>query len=289
MKKLSIQDLWIRVILFFAICVILIFSFQVFILRIVREVFNNGNAFPRTLEINLGRAMNGIVGIGLVYVFLQFDRQKMDTAGFSWNKKFGWEWVLLSIPITIAGLIPTIIIEWYFKIIFLPSDVIENPVLLIDPVGIIITFFVAIFAISLGEEILFRGYLQTVLETHYSFYIAAAISAFLFGLLHFLLLAPGGDLEDMFAILFSAFAIGLTFSYAFKTTKYNLILPVAIHGVWDFIIFVFQAEFRYEDFFAASMEILASIVGASIIFLLIYLYNNKRLALIIPDEEESFN
>ena len=288
MKKLSIQDLWIRVILFFAICVILIFSFQVFILRIVREVFNNGNAFPRILEINLGRAMNGIVGIGLVYVFLHFDRQKMDTAGFSWNEKFGWEWILVSIPITIAGLIPTVIIEWLFDIIFIPNDIIENPLLLLDPVGLILSFFMAMFAIALGEEILFRGYLQTILETQYSFIIAAAVSAFLFGLLHFLLLAPGGNLEDMFAILFSAFAIGLTFSYAFKTTKYNLILPVAIHGVWDFIIFAFQAEFKYENFFAASMEILASIVGASIIFLLIHLYMTRRLALVMT-EEESFD
>ncbi|MFW9903483.1 MAG: lysostaphin resistance A-like protein [Candidatus Thorarchaeota archaeon] len=289
MKKLSTQDLWVRVILFFAICVILIFSFQVFILRIVREVFNNGKAFPHILEINLVRAMNGIVGIGLVYIFLQFDRQKMETAGFSWNRKFGWEWILLSIPITIAGLIPTLIIERFFNIIYIPNEIIANPASLIDPIGIILTFIVAIFAIALGEEIIFRGYLQTILETQYSFLFAAAISAFLFGSLHFLLLAPGGDIEDMFAILFSAFAIGMTFSYAFKTTKYNLILPIAIHGVWDFIIFVFQAEFRYEDLFAASVEILASIVGASIIFLLIYLYNNKRLALVMTDEEEEFD
>ncbi|MFX0123176.1 MAG: lysostaphin resistance A-like protein [Candidatus Hodarchaeota archaeon] len=288
MKKLSIQDLWIRVILFFAICVILIFSFQVFALRIVRELFNNGNPFPSILETNIVRAMNGIVGIGLVYVFLQFDRQKMDIAGFSWNREFGWEWILLSIPITIAGLIPTLIIEWFFDIIFIPSDVIENPVVLIDPIGILLTFIATFFAIALGEEILFRGYLQTILETRYSFFFAAVISALLFGLLHFLLLAPTGDLDDMFAILFSAFAIGLTFSYAFKTTKYNLILPVAIHGVWDFIIFVFQAEFQYIDFFAALMEILASIVGASIIFLLVHLYANKRLALVMTDEDESF-
>jgi membrane protease YdiL (CAAX protease family) len=144
------------------------------------------------------------------------------------------------------------------------------------------------FAIALGEEILFRGYLQRVLETQYSFIFAALVSAFLFGLLHLLLLAPTGNIEEMFAILFSAFAIGLTFSYTFKTTKYNLILPVAIHGVWDFIIFVFQAEFSYPNFFAASMEILASIIGASIIFLLMYLYKNKRLALVQTDEEESF-
>jgi membrane protease YdiL (CAAX protease family) len=232
--------------------------------------------------------MNGIVGIGLVYIFLQFDRQKLDTAGFSWNEKFAWEWILLSIPITIAGLIPTILIEWFFGIIFVRQEVVDNPAILIDPLGILLTFIVTMFAIALGEEILFRGYLQTVLETQYSFIVAAVVSAFLFGLLHLLLLAPTGRLEEMFAILFSAFAIGLTFSYSFRTTKYNLILPVAIHGVWDFIIFAFQAEFRYPDFFTASMEILASIIGASIIFILVYLYTNKRLALVLTDEEESF-
>lgn len=288
MKKLSIQDLWIRVILFFAICVILIFSFQIFALRIARELFNNGNPFPSTLEINLVRAMNGVVGIGLVYVFLQFDRQKMDSAGFSWNRELGWEWILLSIPITIAGLIFTVLIEWFFDIIYIPSTVIENPAVLIDPIGIIITFIVTMFAIALGEEILFRGYLQTILETKYSFFFAAVVSALLFGMLHLLLLAPGGDLPSMFAILFSAFAIGLTFSYAYKTTKHNLIFPVAIHGVWDFIIFAFQAEFRYKDFFAASMEIFASIVGASIIFLLIHLYTTKRLAFVMTDDDESY-
>ena len=288
MKKLSIQDLWIRVILFFAICVILIFSFQIFALRIVRELFNNGAPFPSNLETNLVRAMNGIVGIGLVYIFLQFDRQKLDTVGFSWNEKFAWEWILLSIPITIAGLIPTILIEWFFGIIFVRQEVVDNPAILIDPLGILLTFIVTMFAIALGEEILFRGYLQTVLETQYSFIVAAVVSAFLFGLLHLLLLAPTGRLEEMFAILFSAFAIGLTFSYSFRTTKYNLILPVAIHGVWDFIIFAFQAEFRYPDFFTASMEILASIIGALIIFILVYFYTNKRLALVQTDEEESF-
>ncbi|MFX1516427.1 MAG: lysostaphin resistance A-like protein [Promethearchaeota archaeon] len=286
MKKLSIQDLWIRVIIFFAICVILIFSFQIFVLRIVREVLNNGAPFSSNIEINLVRAMNGIVGIGLVYIFLQFDRQKLDTAGFSWNEKFAWEWILLSIPITIAGLIPTVLIESFFGIIFVRQEVIDNPAVLIDPLGIILTFFVTMFAIALGEEIMFRGYLQTILETQYSFLIAAAVSAFLFGSLHFLLLAPGGNLEEMFAILFSAFIIGLTFSYAFKTTKYNLILPVAIHGVWDFIIFVFQAEFRYPDFFVASMEILASMVGALIIFVLIYLYTTKRLTFVMTDADE---
>ncbi|MFX0173334.1 MAG: hypothetical protein ACFE9L_15685, partial [Candidatus Hodarchaeota archaeon] len=85
MKKYSTNDLWIRVVLFFAICVILIFSFQLFILPLVRQLFNNGNEFPLTLELNIVRTMNGIVGLCLVYVFLMFDRRKMDIVGFKWN------------------------------------------------------------------------------------------------------------------------------------------------------------------------------------------------------------
>ncbi len=274
MKKYSIQDLWIRVILFFVICVILIFTFQTFIIPLVRQLFNNGNPFPEALETNLIRAMNGIVGIGLVYVFLQFDRQKMETVGFSWNKKMALEWILLSIPITIVGLIPTVFIELSFEI--LPTEL-----ELVDPIAIIFNFSAAMFAIALGEEILFRGYIQSILETEYSFVVAAIVSAGLFGLLHLLLLARFGRFEDMIAILFSAFFIGLTFSYVFKTTRYNLILPVAIHGFWDTFYFIFQAETTYETFFHTLMGIVASIIGAMVIFILIYLYSTKRLTKIM--------
>lgn len=288
MKKYSTQDLWIRVILFFAICVILIFSFQGFVLRLVENFFYDGQSLMednRTLAINIIRAMNGIVGIGLVYVFLTFDRQKIETSGFFWNKKFGWEWIILSIPITIAGFIPTIMIES-----FLPDILgLEEPIVeaggLLDPFGILMSLFIAFFAFGIGEEILFRGYLQTILETKYPFYFSALVSAWLFGMLHLLLLAPTGDLLSMFAILFSAFAMGLTFSYAFKTTKYNLTFAVAIHGVWDFIIFSAQAEFYYKTPTHAIIEIFASIVGASVIFILIYLYSTKRLAIAMVEDE----
>ncbi|MHA2246365.1 MAG: CPBP family intramembrane glutamic endopeptidase [Candidatus Hodarchaeales archaeon] len=291
MKKHSTQDLWIRVVLFFAICVILIFTFQGFVLRIVETLFFSGSRLSNenpTLAINIVRAMNGIVGIGLVYIFLQFDRQKMSAAGFSWNKEFGWEWIIISIPITIAGLIPTIVIEWYFGIIFIPTEIVEQPELLIDPIRLIVTFFVTMFAIALGEEILFRGYIQTILETKYSFIFAAIVSAGLFGMLHLLLLAPSGNLESMLAILFSAFAIGLTLSYVFKRTKYNLIFPVAIHGFWDFIIFIPQAEFVYEDFFYSIIEICASIIGATVIFLLFFLYSIKRHATVMAANDNEY-
>lgn len=228
---------------------------------------NAGNTFPPEIRINIIRAMNGVVGIGLVYVFLRFDRQKMDTVGFKWDKDLGVKWILISIPITILGLIPTVFIESVGGIVKF-----QRP---LDLISIFLTLLVTIFAIGLGEEILFRGYLQTLLETKYSFLFSACVSAFLFGLLHFLLWAPAGDIKNMIAILFSAAAIGLTFSYVFKSTKYNLILVVAIHGFWDFFLFIFQAEFIYKGFFEVILEIFASIVGATVIFLLVYEYTTK--------------
>ncbi|MFX1284896.1 MAG: lysostaphin resistance A-like protein [Promethearchaeota archaeon] len=288
MKKYSTQDLWIRIILFFAICVILIFSFQGFVLPIVRTLFNNGESFPETLETNLVRAMNGIVGIGLVYIFLQFDRKSMSETGLSWNKEFGWEWILLSIPITIAGFIPTIILEYTFGIATIEGlPIIDIGFPMIDIVGILLSLIIAFFAFGVGEELLFRGYIQKIIETKYPFIYAAVVSAALFGLLHLLLLAPGGQLADMFAILISAFMMGLTFSYVFKTTKYNLILPIAIHGFWDFFYFAFQAETTYEDFSQMILGVVASIVGAGVIFVLVHIYTTKRFAVAMAEDYSS--
>jgi membrane protease YdiL (CAAX protease family) len=271
LKKYSIIDLWLRVLLFFSICVVLIFSFQVFAIPLLRTLFNEGNPLPNTLEINIQRTVNGVVGVGLVYVFLSFDRQSMKESGFQWIGSHAKEWILYSIPITLAGLIPTVIIEAIFGIVIFQG--------VLDLVGMVLTLGVTIFAIGLGEEILFRGYLQRILQTRYSFEISAVISAFLFGLLHLLLIAPGKEVRGMIAIIFSAFVIGLTLSYTFKQTNYNLILPVAIHGFWDFFLFIFLAEFIYDTWLQVILEISASTVGAFLIFLCVKYYSENYQSL----------
>jgi membrane protease YdiL (CAAX protease family) len=223
----------------------------------------------QTFEINIMRAMNGVVGVGLVFIFLKFDRRNLKVIGFEWNSKRGVEWILLSLPIALAGLIPTVIFELFFDIVEFAG--------LLDPLGIILTLVITQLAIGLGEEILFRGYIQSMLETRYSFEFAAVVSAFLFGLLHFWLATSHRKVYPMVAILFSAFVIGLTFSYTYKVTNYNLIFPVAIHGFWDFFLFIFQADFIYNDWIQVIIEVLASIVGACIIFICVYIYTEKRI------------
>ncbi|MFW9778127.1 MAG: lysostaphin resistance A-like protein [Candidatus Heimdallarchaeota archaeon] len=269
MRKYSNTDLWLRVILFFAICVTLIFTFQVFAIPLARTVLNSGDALPLIFEVNLVRSMNGIVGVGLVYVFLKFDRRTLDVVGVSWDKKWGKEWILVGVPITLAGWIPTVIIELLFQIIEFP--------LLLDPLGIVLTFIITMFFIGFGEEILFRGYIQNVVETRYSFEIGTLVSGFLFGTLHFLLITPSQDINNMIAVSLSAFVIGITFSYVYKISGYNLIFPTVIHGFWDFFLFIGSAEFFYEDFLKVIAEIAASIVGAMIILGIVYYYWMRRL------------
>ena len=269
MRKYSEFDLWLRVTLFFAICVAVIFFFQVIAIPLARTMLNNGNPLPLLIEVNLVRSMNGIVGVGLVYVFLKFDRRALNVVGFEWDKKLGFEWILLSIPITLAGLIPTVVVELLFGVVEFPQ--------LLDPVGIALTLVVTIFFIGLGEEILFRGYIQNVVETRYSFALGALVSAFFFGFLHLLLMTPSQSVNNMIAVSVSAFVIGLTLSYIYRISNYNLILPTVIHGLWDFFLFIGSAEFFYEDLFKVMMEIVASTLGALTIFAVVYIYFTRRL------------
>jgi uncharacterized membrane protein YdjX (TVP38/TMEM64 family) len=47
---------------------------------------------------------------------------------------------------------------------------------------------------------------------------------------------------------------------------------VAIHGFWDFFLFIFQVVFEYDTWLKVILEITASTVGAVIIFLLVRYY-----------------
>ncbi|MHA1213703.1 MAG: lysostaphin resistance A-like protein [Candidatus Hodarchaeales archaeon] len=268
MRKYSSFDLWLRIVLFVSITIMLTFSLQVFIVPLAQQLLNDGELLPATLEINIMRTVNGVVGLGLVWSFLSYDRQKMSSIGFKWDSRFGKEWILVSIPISLVGLIPTVIIESFFKIISFGG--------LLDVIGILMTLFVTLIPIGIGEEILFRGYIQRMVQTRYSFRAGSFLSAILFGFLHFWLAATSGNIYHMLAIFFSAFVIGLMFSYVFMVTNYNLIFPIVLHAFWDFFLFIFQADFQYNNLTQATMEVLASTVGAVIIFLVVYFYAKKR-------------
>ena len=84
MRNFKKPEVVMRITLFFIISVILIFSFQVTIFQIGRNL----NLNPSIIE-NLVRSVNGIVGMGLVYIFLKFDRLNFDLIGLKWDEKYG--------------------------------------------------------------------------------------------------------------------------------------------------------------------------------------------------------
>ena len=87
---------------------------------------------------------------------------------------------------------------------------------------VVMTFFV-----GLGEELLFRGLIQTRLETAFGNRSALFIQAVLFGIMHLSWRSP---LEILFT-----FAAALVIGRAFTSTK-SLVVPIIIHAVGNTVL-----------------------------------------------------
>ena len=199
------------------------------------------------------------------FLFLKYDNLRLKVIGLK-NLPRSHILFLMSGVITLLALIPTVIIEIALDII--PGG---QLVFLGDIVLIVVTITFSFIGIALGEEIIFRGYIQTVLESKFSFLQATIVSAFLFGLLHFII----GIFENNFVYMVTwgsaGFIFGIGMSYIYRITNYSLIIPIAIHGFWDAYLFVFQANFQYNNWIMATGEIVAQCVGVVIFCILTYL------------------
>ncbi|WP_296058367.1 CPBP family intramembrane glutamic endopeptidase [uncultured Amphritea sp.] len=80
---------------------------------------------------------------------------------------------------------------------------------------------------GLGEEVLFRGVIQTVLATYFGPLAGVLIAAVLFGLVHSLSLA----------YVIGATLIGIYLGCLLLSFD-NLLVPVITHGLYDFIVLV---------------------------------------------------
>lgn len=86
-------------------------------------------------------------------------------------------------------------------------------------------------AVSMGEEALFRGYLQSELEERFGKRLGWLTASALFGALHI----PNGTTtkERLFASL-SAFTGGLVLGYFYQKEGYSLRKSIAYHTWWNF-------------------------------------------------------
>ena len=86
---------------------------------------------------------------------------------------------------------------------------------------------------GLGEEVLFRGVIQTVLATYFGPLAGVLIAAVLFGLVHSLSLA----------YVIGATLIGIYLGCLLLSFD-NLLVPVITHGLYDFIVLVMLLKRR---------------------------------------------
>jgi len=85
-----------------------------------------------------------------------------------------------------------------------------------------------------AEEVLFRGILQGYFRTYYGAPVAIILSSALFSCVH--LLSVSGSTAGQLTYLIVVFSTGLLLGALYEYTE-NLIVPVAIHGFWNSLLF----------------------------------------------------
>ena len=89
---------------------------------------------------------------------------------------------------------------------------------------------VMIFFVGFGEELVFRGFLQARMESHWGAYTAVIASAFTFSIMH--------SGYSSVPYLFFVFFVGLILAILFLRTR-SLVFVALIHGVLNFFLFSF--------------------------------------------------
>lgn len=94
---------------------------------------------------------------------------------------------------------------------------------------------------GVGEELLFRGFLQTWLNNHLAITWAILVTSILFGLLHYL----------SHAYFVSVTLMSIAFSVAYYITD-SLLMVMVWHGVYDFIALVVLV--KYPDLVGIDLK-----------------------------------
>lgn len=139
--------------------------------------------------------------------------------GLKPNVKWKWEYLLIAI---IFG----------YLVANLEFFVLENQALVKDlgPLDLGKLFLVMVVFVGFGEELIFRGLLQSSIGKHYGKYVAVFVSALLFSIMH-------SGYHSAPYLLF-VFGVGLVLAYAYEITG-SLGLVALMHGILNFFLFSF--------------------------------------------------
>ena len=267
----SLKDAIIRLIFYYGLILVFLMTFQIGLSNLL------SNSLDAQGIIIVEATIIGIVGLVMTFVFLSFDDKKMSSIGFTYHDKYRILGIIgiitTAIALTIAyaiemsgGVVDSLDVllknRYFIENLSKPTELLNFSALA----------FITFFGIAVGEEIMFRGYIQNVLESQTSFLKATFVASILFGFVHSFLNLPGNIdvVQKMVAIGVSATIFGFVFSYAYKITGRNLFLPIIIHGTWDSIIYFFKTNYHYTTVFNVLTEIFSQIVAAIVLVGLLY-------------------
>jgi len=136
------------------------------------------------------------------------------------------------------------LIGFVLYLIFNLYKLISNPAYQWNFIGtkVNLVTVLVIIAIIASEEFFFRGYIFPRLEKISNTYASVVVCSVLFGLYHqaaifrFLLGIPPERLFMFGEVVLVNFLGSLILSYFFAKTR-SLLMPIAIHGVWDVLIY----------------------------------------------------
>lgn len=103
-----------------------------------------------------------------------------------------------------------------------------------DPEILLVLIPLAILFIGPGEELLFRGIIQTRLVDAYGETLGILVTSFVFALAHIPAYAGDGTLFSITVLTLLSLILG----WLYEHTD-NLVVPVLVHGLYDAVLFLF--------------------------------------------------
>jgi hypothetical protein len=103
-----------------------------------------------------------------------------------------------------------------------------------DPQVLLLLIPLALLVIGPGEELLFRGAIQSTLRESFSAPVAIVVANFAFAPAH--ILALTGSLQALAVSISVLFIPGLAFGYIYEYSE-NLVVPALAHGLYNATLF----------------------------------------------------
>ncbi len=211
----TIQQGWLRVVLFLIAYLLLIFFSNNLLNVITVRLFNSADSMNLFYT---GISINFFISIILVFFFRKtFDRKTFKSLGFKW-KGFGKERVggfftgmlLTTMIATVLWLLQ--LLQWFI------TDV--------DTEGLLLVFALLVL-VAIFEELVFRGYILSNLMDSLPKETALLVSAILFAVFHSL--NPDFNVIAFINIFIAGVLLGINYIY----TK-NLWFAIFFHFSWNF-------------------------------------------------------